>query len=183
VDAHTDVGARPDWTVILAVALLACGWFLMNSLITNLGFVQVQFHFYNVLTLMRSPARITTGAYGDGASLDAWLFGTLCLLALLAALAPLISQRRIAWLGCIAPFALMALVGVILYHELSQDFIADNGHVGSTGSQLIRFANDLANRVGAAITRQITVGLGGYLSVGASAYLAYRGLLGYQKTL
>ncbi len=155
----------------------------MNSLITNLGVVQVQFHFYNVLTLMKSPARITTGAYGEGASLDAGLFGTLCLLAVLATLAPLFSRRKEAWLGLIAPFALMALVGVILYHELSQDFIADGGRVGGAGSQLIHFANDLAKRMGAAITRQITVGLGGYLSLAASAYLAYKGLIGYQKAI
>jgi len=183
VDAHpvptAALSPRPDWTVLLAVACLVCSWFFMNSLITDLGVMQLTFRFYNVLTLMHAPGRIAIGPYGDRATLDAWLFGTVCVLAALAALAPVISRRKIAWLGCVAPFALMALCGAILYHTLSQDLIADNGTLGETGSRFIQFANQLANRVGGVVTRQIHVGAGGYLALAASAVLAVKGLRGY----
>jgi hypothetical protein len=181
VDIDSVASYRLDWTVLLGVAGVVIGWFFLSSLITDLGALQLQFYFYNVLTLMHAPARITLGPYGDGATLDAWLFGTVCVAAVLAALAPVVSRRKIAWLGCLAPFALMALTGIILYHALSQDLIDNNGMLGDTGLRLSRFANELANKVSGAITRRVHVGLGGYLSMAASAYLAYKGLRGYQR--
>jgi len=174
---------RPDRTVLLAVACLVCSWFFMNVLVTDLGVMQLTFRFYNVLTLLHSPARIAIGPYGDGATLDAWLFGSVCVLAVLAALAPLVSRRKVAWLGCVAPFALMALCAAIMYHGLSQDLIADDGSLGETGSRFIRFANHLAGQVGPVITRRIHVGAGGYLSLAASAVLAVKGLRGYREAL
>jgi hypothetical protein len=181
MDASSAAAPRPDWTVLLPVACVACGWFLMASLTTDLGVIQRQFRFYDVLMLMRSPGRIASGAYGDGATLDAGLFGGLCALAVLAALAPLVSRRKVAWLGCVAPFALMALCGAILYHGLSQDLIADNGTFGDTGSRFIHFANSLVSRAGNAVARQVHVGAGGYLSGIASGVLAVRGLRGYRQ--
>jgi hypothetical protein len=181
VDADSRIARRLDWTVLIAVACLACSWFFMSSLITDYGAVQLQFRFYNVLTLMHSPGRIVMGASGDGASWDAWLFGSVCAAAILAALAPAVSTRKAAWLGCVAPFALMALSGAILYHGFSQDLVADDGFLGDTGLRLGHLANQLANRVGGMIARQIHVGLGGYLSLAASAFLAVKGLRGYQK--
>lgn len=172
--------ARSDWSVWAAAACTACGWFFMNSLITDFGVVQFQFRFYNVLTLMHSPGSIATGVSGDGARLDAWLFGTVCAIAVVAALAPALSSRKAAWLGCLAPFALMALAGVVLYHGFSQDLIDNKGMLGDSGLGLSRFANSLAQKIGAEVSRQIHVGFGGYLSLAASAYLAVKGLRGYR---
>jgi hypothetical protein len=181
VDAEFPPAPRLDWAMTFAIACVACGWFFMSSLIMDLGFTQLQFHFYNVLTLMHSPGRIATGAFGDGATRDAWLFGIVCALAVLAALAPAVSRRKRAWLGCVAPFALMALSGAILYHGLSQDLVDNSGYLGDTGLRLSHLANELANKVGAVITRRVHVGFGGYLSLAASAFLAVKGLRGYQK--
>jgi len=181
MDADAALDARLDWTVPVAVALLAVAWFFMSSLRTDLGAAQLQFHFYNVLTLMRAPGSITTGPFGDAATRDAWLFGTFCFLALVAALAPVFSERKAAWLGCLAPFALMALSGAILYHGFSQPLVADNGLLGETGARLSHLANGLADKVGALITRRIHVGLGGYVAVATSVFLAIQGLLGYRR--
>lgn len=181
MDADPTLSRRLDWTVPVAVACLACGWFFMNALITDYGAVQLQFRFYNVFTLMHSPGSIVTGALGDGATWDAWLFGAVCTAAILAALAPVLSAHKAAWLGCIAPFALMALTGAILYHGFSQDLVANGGLLGDSGLRLSHFANQLANRVGGMIARQIHVGLGGYLAVAASAFLAVKGVRGYQN--
>jgi hypothetical protein len=181
VDADPTTARRLDWTMLVAVACVACSWFFMSSLITDYGAVQLQFRFYNVFTLMHSPGRIVTGATGDGAIRDAWLFGSVCTAAVLAALAPAVSTHKAAWLGCVAPFALMAVSGAILYHGFSQDLVADDGYLGSTGLHLSHLANQLASKVGGMIARQIHVGLGGYLSLVASAFLAFKGLRGYQN--
>lgn len=180
VEADSAIARRPDWTVLVAAACLACSWFFMSALITQYGAVQLQFRFYNVLTLMHSPGRIATGLFGSGVTWDAWLFGTVCAAAVLAALAPAVSTRKAAWLGCVAPFALMVLSGLILYHGFSQDLVTDNGYLGDSGVRLSHFANQLANRVGGMIARRIHVGAGGYISVAASVFLAIKGLRGYQ---
>jgi hypothetical protein len=181
VDAEPTIATRSDWTVPLAVACVACGWFFMSSLITDYGAVQLQFHFYNMLTLMHSPGSITTGASGDGTTLDAVLFGTVCAAAVLVAMAPVWSTGKNAWLGCVAPFALMALTGAILYHGFSHDLVDNDGMLGDTGLRLSHFANELANKVSGMITRRIHVGAGGYLSLAASAFLAVKGLRGYRS--
>jgi hypothetical protein len=181
VDTDSAIARRLDWTVLVAVACLACSWFFMSALITDYGALRLQFRFYNVLTLMHSPGRIVTGAFGTGATWDAWLFGSVCAAAVLAALAPAVSTRKVAWLGCIAPFVLMALSGAILYHGFSQDTVAHDGFLGDSGLRVSHFANRLANRVGGMIARQIHVGFGGYLSAAASAFLAFKGLRGYRN--
>jgi hypothetical protein len=181
VDAVPTIATRSDWTVPLAVACVACGWFFMSSLTTDYGAIQLQFRFYNMFTLMHSPGSITTGASGEGATLDAVLFGTLCAAAVLVAMAPAWSTGKTAWLGCVAPFTLMALTGAILYHEFSHDLVDNDGMLGDTGLRLSHFANELANKLGGLITRRIHVGLGGYLSLAASAFLAVKGLRGYRR--
>jgi hypothetical protein len=181
LDAAPTTASRTDWSLLLAVFCVAYGWFFSSSLITDYAAVQLQFRFYDMLTLMHAPGRITTGASGDGAGLDAVLFGALCAAAVVMALAPLWSTRRTAWLGCAAPFALMALSGAVLYHGFSQDMVANGGMLGDSGLRLSHFANALANRVGAVVERRIHVGAGGYLSLAASAFLAVKGLLGYRK--
>jgi hypothetical protein len=183
VDAAPTTAARTDWTLPLGVAAVAYGWFFMSSLITDYGAVQVRFRFFNMLTLMHAPRRITTGASGDGGTFDAVLFGAVCAGAVLVALAPVWSTRKAAWLGCAAPFALMALSGAILYHGFSQDLVANNGMLGDSGLRLSHFANELANKFGIAVEQRIHVGLGGYLSLAASAFLAVKSLLGYRKAL
>src|ERR1700691_1751192 len=66
------MATRLDWTAVLAVACLACGWFWMSSLTTDLIAVRLHFHFYDVLTLLRNPRSILTGAGGDEGSVNAW---------------------------------------------------------------------------------------------------------------
>ena len=77
--------------------------------------------------------------------------------------------------------SLMALTGAILYHEFSQDLVANEGLLGDKGLRLSHFANELANRVGAVVARRIHVGAGGYLSLLARAALAVKGVRAYVK--
>jgi hypothetical protein len=45
VDAGSAIARRPDWTVLVAVACLACSWFFMSALITDCGALRLQFRF------------------------------------------------------------------------------------------------------------------------------------------
>jgi hypothetical protein len=179
--ANPAVPYRLDWSVPAAVVCLVCAWFFMSSLIMDLGAAELRFRFYDMLTLMRAPVRIATGPVGEGATWNARVFGAICAAALLAALAPLVSTRRAAWLGCLAPMALMALCGAILYHSLARELVADSGFLGETGSRLSHLANSLANTVGALVSRRVHVGWGGYLALAAGVFLAVKGLQGYRR--
>ncbi len=75
----------------------------------------------------------------------------------------------------------MALSGAILYHGFSQPLVTDNGLLGATGARLSHQANDLADKLGSVIARRIHVGLGAYVAVAASVFLAVKGLQGYQR--
>ena len=180
MDADGAAATRLDWTVPFAVACVAFGWFFLSSLHTDLGAAQLRFHFYDALALMHAPGRVTTGPFGAAATRDAWLFGTVCVGALVAALAPMYSKTRAAWLGCVAPLALMMLTGAVLYHGVTQQLVADKGVLGDVGVRLSHLANGLADKVGALVTRRVHVGLGVYLALAASAFLALKGLRAYR---
>ncbi len=181
MDADRAPAVRLDWTVPLAVAGVAVGWFFLSSLNTDLGVARLQFHFYDALALMRAPGRVTTGPFGDAAARDAWAFGAVCVVALVAALAPMFSKSNAAWLGCLAPLALMVLTGMILYHGVSRELIADKGVLGDLGVRISDLANGLADRVGALVSRRLHVGLGAYLALAGSAFLALKGLMAYRR--
>jgi len=53
--------------------------------------------------------------------------------------------------------------------------------LGDVGVRLSHLANGLADKLGALVTRRIHVGLGGYLALAGSSFLAVKGLLEYRR--
>lgn len=163
---------------VIALGCIFVGWFGMNTLVTEVGSLQQNFHFYNVWTVLRDPARLATGLTG-GDRAASIAFGVVCFATLAAVLLPLRIRQRRAWLTFIAPLVLMILCAGILHHATSEDLLADDGRLGSTGSHLIQFANSLVNHASEAFARHISIGLGAYLSFLASLFLAWKGLTRY----
>jgi len=177
VNANIAPTRQMDWLLLILVVCLACSWFLMSSLTTDLGFTQLQFRFYHLLALIRTPRLFFTGADGDVTPLDIRLFAVVCALVIVAALAPLYSKHRLAWLGCFAPFVLMVVVGAIVYHITSQPTFADDGSYGATGTTLIKFANSVVGDVGGMFAHQVHVGAGAIIAPLAALILAIKGVL------
>ena len=73
----------------------------------------------------------------------------------------------------------MMVGGALLYERTSGDLIVDSGRHGLE-SQLIGFANTVANRTSASVAHHITLGLGAYVSFAASLALAARGLVRFR---
>jgi hypothetical protein len=169
-----------DSVVLIAAACLLLGWFFLNTLVTEVGPQRLTFRFYNMLSLIGNPARIITGI-PEGHGLESFFFGLVCLAAASAIFAPYLSSRRAAWLACVIPLALMIACGLWLYLKSSQDVIADTDRYGQLGSQVIQFANQLTNRLGAVVARRVSVGMGGYVAFVASALLALRGVLRFKN--
>ena len=164
---------------LIALGGVFVGWFAMNTLVTQLGSLQQNLHFYNVWTVLRDPARLATGLTGVDRA-EAFAFGVVCVAALFAVLIPFRIRHKRAWLAYAAPLALMMVCAVVLYYATSGDLLADNGARGSTGSHVLEFANNLVNRATAAFARHISLGFGAYLSFLASMFLAWKGLGRYR---
>lgn len=168
-----------DSSALLAALAVLIGWFLMHTLVTDLGSVRLAFRFYNMLTLIENPARIVTGI-GSGHAGEAFLFGIVCLAVAIAALAPYVTRQRVAWLALLAPCALMIGCGLWLYVKSSADAIPDTGRIGELGSQVVQLANTLTNRLGGMAERRVSLGMGAYLSFIASSLLAVRGVVRFR---
>ncbi len=169
-----------DVVAVTATVVIVIGWFAMNTLVTELAGIHQRFHFYNMWSVLQNPARLLTGL-SDGDTARGFAFGVVCIAAALSVLVPYRLKQRSAWLAYLIPLALMILCGTLLYAKTSGDYISDSGTHGAIGSALVAFANRVANRMSESVAEHISIGLGAYVSLLASAVLAARGIVRYRS--
>lgn len=167
--------ARVDAVAIGAIFCILIGWFVLDTVDSEIAGIRLGFHFYQMGSVIAHPARLFTGlAAGDG--IRGVLFGALCLAVLAGAFIP---QNRAAArlrLAYLAPLALMLVSGALLYERTSGEFFAQSGASDAVSAHLLAFANTVAHRLSAAASRHVSVGLGAYLAFAASLVLAARAL-------
>ena len=163
---------RQTW---IALVCLAVGWFFLATLVTTVGPVEQKYHFFDMLTVMLNPAWLL---YGMGSShpLESVAFGLLDLVVLILPIVPFVVRKRSAWLLSMAPLALMLLSGYALYKRTSGPYFAATERGGRWAHALVNFSNAVAEGVGDAAARHISVGLGSYLALLAALFLAVKGL-------
>jgi len=166
---------RVDRQTWIALICLVVGWFFMATVVTTLGPIKQKYHFFDMLTVMLNPAWLVYGL-GSSHPLEAIAFGLLDLAVLVLPIVPFVVQKRSAWLLCLAPLALMLLCGIELYEKTSGPYFEATQRAGSWAHALVRFGNAVAEGTGNAVARHISIGLGAYLSLATSLYLAYKGL-------
>lgn len=164
-----------DVVALGAAACILIGWFGMSTLVTELAGLHLRFHFYDLWSVVANPTRLLTGL-GEGDSVRGFLFGVLCLAVGLAVLAPYRLPQRGAWLLYLAPLALMLVCGALLYERTATELFADSGRYGAIESQLVTFANKVADSMSRSLAQHVTLGLGAYVSFAASLVLAARGV-------
>jgi hypothetical protein len=167
-----------DVVAFAAAALIVIGWFAMSTLVTQFPGLDLRFRFYNMGSVLANPSRLVTGL-SDGDGVRGFLFGALCLAVALSVIVPYRLKQRGAWLMQLAPLALMIVCGALLYEKTSGDLLASSGR-SPFESQVIAFANKLANRMSDSVAQHITIGLGAYVSFAASLVLAVRGLVRFR---
>ena len=163
---------RDTWIALLC---LAVGWFFLATVVTTLGPVQQKYHFFDMLTVMLNPAWLL---YGMGSShpLESVAFGLLDLGVLVLPLVPYLVKKRSAWLLSVAPLLLMLLCGVELYQKTSGPYFEATQRAGSWTHALVHLGNSVAEGVGDTVARHISIGLGAYLALAASLFLAIKGM-------
>jgi hypothetical protein len=166
---------RVDRDTWIALFCLTAGWFFLATVVTTLGPVKQKYHFFDMLTVMLNPAWLL---YGMGSShpLESVVFGLLDIGVLVLPLVPYQVKTRSAWLLSVAPLVLMLLCGVELYEKTAGPYFEATQRAGSWAQAAVRFGNHVAEGVGDAAARHISIGLGGYVALAASLFLAIKGL-------
>lgn len=167
---------RQTWIALICVVV---GWFFLATVVTTVGPVKQKYHFFDMMTVMLNPAWLL---YGMGSShpLESVAFGLLDLAVLVLPLVPFIVKKRSAWLLSVAPLALMLLCGFELYATTAGPFFEATQRAGPIANALVRFGNSVAEGTGNAVARHISIGLGAYLALLASGFLAVQGLRAFR---
>ena len=163
-----------DATTAIAIACIVAGWFWLNMFVTQVGRLELDFHFYDMWALISRPALLITGIRNDH-SAKSIAFGLLCGAVAMAPLAPYFWKTKHSWLGSFAPLALMLVCGAILYAQTSSGYFQASPGTGAIGRDFVDLANEVANRVSGTIAKRVAVGGGAYVSLAASIFLAVKG--------
>lgn len=170
----TNPHLRPiDAATVIAVACVIASWFWLSALVTDLGRVELRFHFYDLWTLIDEPGLLLTGI-GKGHSLAAFVFGALCIAAALSPLAVIHRDTLVTRLAGTIPLLFMLVFGGWLYMKTSGDYFSTRADADSLGGQLVQLANSVTSDLVRRIAQRVHFGLGAWLGLAASAFLAVR---------
>jgi hypothetical protein len=165
--AEMDVGAK------FAIICVFFAWFFIDTLVVSVGSMKHGVRFYDAGAIIADPTRMF---FSVDTTFGVILFGVLCLVCLLAPLAPHLSRNRIAWLAYLAPLALIVVCGLLLYSRTSGEMLATPSDAGGLKSSVMNLANKLLQRGSDLVSRHIAVGAGGYVALFGSLVLAYTGI-------
>src|SRR5471032_339176 len=168
--------ARFGVPTAVAMAALLPGWFVLNTVAIQVSSdYGVGRSFWKILAVVNSPAGLMASLGGGGSN---GIYGFLCIVALIAPLAPQVWNDKRAHLGGLLPLAFMLLVAVMVYLGISDSMKQAQGMAGAMGgAQAARMADSMGGEMLREAMRAISVGIGGYLSLVASLYLAGRGAI------
>jgi hypothetical protein len=169
---------RIDGAGRMAMLAIFVGWFFLDTLVASLGSLQHGVRFFDISSAIADPTRIFFAA---DVSWQRGLFVLLCLFCLLAPILPhwRTAHRRTArwaWAAYLAPLALMAACGVLLYSQTSSELFSAPPDAQSWSSSVIHLANGLVHRGSGLVARHVSIGTGGYLAFAGSLALAVQGM-------
>ena len=169
--------ARFGMPTLVAMGALLVGWFFLNTIAVQVSSqYSVGMSFWKLLGVLNAPSGLMSGLSGGGAS--SGIYGFLCIVALLGPLAPQVWKDKRAHLGGLLPLAFMLLVALMIYLGINDGLKQAQSAAGifGGGAQAAQMA-EIGNMMLQKAMSAISIGLGGYLALLASLYLAYRGAI------
>ena len=171
-----DMTARFGLPTLVALGALVVGWFFLNTVAIQISSQYgTGLTFWKLLGVLNSPAGLLEGLGGSGGS--SGIYGFLCVVALLGPLAPQVWKDKRAHLGALLPLAFMLLVALMIYLGISDGLKQAQGAAGMFGGAQAAQMAEIGNMMLQKAMSAISIGLGGYLALLASLYLAYRGAI------
>lgn len=151
--------ARSGKPTLVATGLLILGWFFLSTISINTGFMgKMDFTFWRVLSFVNAKnAFEALGSLKDGGS--AGFYGLLAVIALVGPFLSTFWKDRRAVLGGLLPLLFMLLVALLVRNAIV------SATVGAP-AEMMALARD-------EIAKQISIGMGAYVSLLAAIYLAY----------
>lgn len=177
---NPDASGRPaNLPVLVALAGIFMGWFVLDTLVIQMGPVRHTFRFFEMLAAIIDPAHVLMGL-DSGHMASSIVFGLVCATLLMACLARSLPPRRPHPVLLAAPLMVMLLSGLLLYLRMPGEMFAEPESSTPIVSDLVRLANDVFNRGAAAITRA-GAGAGLWLAALSSVLLAWLGFRGWRR--
>ncbi len=165
--------AALDGSSKFAIVCVVFGWFFMNTFVVTLGSLEHGVRFFDMSAVIADPTRLF---FGGDTPFHHGFFGLVCLACLIAPLAPHLMKTPSAWIGYLAPLALILACGVLLYWRTSGELFAPPSDPKALSGGLIHFANDLVRRGSDVVSQHVSLGIGSYFSLIGSAVLAVQGV-------
>ncbi|WP_027865664.1 hypothetical protein [Massilia alkalitolerans] len=166
--------ARFGLPTLVAMAVLLVGWFFLNTIAVQVSSqYSVGMSFWKLLGVLNSPNGLINGL--NGANAGSGIYGFMCVVALLAPLAPQVWNDKRAHLGGLLPLAFMLIVALMAYLGVNDSLKQAQGAASFFGGeQAARMAESVSSMMLREAMRAISIGAGAYLSLLASLYLASR---------
>ncbi len=170
--------ARFGAPLLVAMAALGIGWFVLNTVVVQLTpGMRIGMSFWKLLALLNSPASLVSSLSANAASGGGGggIYALLCILAFAGPFAPFFWKDRRAHLCGLLPLAFMLVTAVLIYAGIQDGLAQTREMVGGFGGQQAR---QMAEAMGREMMKQVwnavSLGLGFYVSLIASLYLAAR---------
>jgi hypothetical protein len=179
--AFNDIAARVGKPVLIAMGVVIVCWFYLSAIDIK-GLASMKITFWQMLGVINASGGMDT--LQSAAMQDKGIYG---LLGILALAGPFIAQfwkNPLAHLGNALPLALMLLVGGVFYMELHNsvnEAIEAAGQAGGIfgGGQTSEVLKEMARKALEEALKALHIGVGAYIALAASAYLAFIGATKY----
>ena len=162
--------------LLVAMGALCVGWFFLNTVVVQITpGMRIGLSFWKILGVLNSPAALLSSLGGSGGSSGGGIYALLCIVALAGPFAPFFWKDRRAHLGGLLPLAFMLVTAAMIYAGIQDGMAQTQDMVGGFGGQQ---AKQMAQAMGQEMMKQVwsavSLGLGFYVSIAVSLYLAAR---------
>ncbi len=154
--------AKFGMPTLIATAALIVGWFFLAAVTVDGGFVgKFSFTFWHVLSLLNA-SNVMEAMQSMGTHGSTGFYGFLAIIALVGPFVGAFWKDKRAALAGLLPLVFMLLVGLMIRHGL--------------GSGMEGAPAEAAEEMRKEIMKQISVGMGAWVSLLAAAYLGFSSL-------
>lgn len=170
--------SRVGKPVLIAITTLVVSWFYLSTITVQASRTfDIKITFWKLLTVLNLGNGGFIQALQSGGGGDTGIYGFLAFISLLGPFAYIFWKNPKAHLGNCLPFLVMLIVGLSFYFGI-QDGLKSSLEMSSAygGAETAMMAKEMINKMMAAAMQSIHIGIGMYLSLLASSYLAFVGV-------
>ncbi|MGZ8984273.1 MAG: hypothetical protein ACXW11_10015 [Methylotenera sp.] len=185
LDGYNNIASLVGKPVLAAVAALILGWFILNivSLNIDLGFgpkQTINITFWQILGIVNNIGNIQSLLGGGLTGGSKGFYGFLCVAAVAGPFIFIFWKHPLAHLGNCLALALIIIVVGAAYMSYTDQMNASQEALSKIGSGYGQdMMKGMADKAWEQAMKMINIGLGAYLSLIASAYLAFVGITKY----